>query len=42
LATAIKVTTQVNEQLKEGATSASDAAAQLEQVVNELRQVVGK
>lgn len=42
LATAIKVTTQVNEQLAEGATSASDAALQLEQVVNELRQVVGR
>ena len=42
LATAIKVTTQVNDQLAEGAISASDAASQLEQVVSELRQVVGK
>ena len=42
LATAIKVTTQVNEQLANGAISASDAASQLEQVVNELRQVVGR
>jgi hypothetical protein len=42
LATAIKVTTQVNEQLAEGAISASDAASQLEQVVSELRQVVGR
>jgi hypothetical protein len=36
------VTTQVNEQLATGATSATKAAAQLEQVVNELRDVVGK
>ncbi len=42
LATAIKVTTQVNEQLAEGAISASDAASQLEQVVSELRQVAGR
>ena len=42
LATAIKVTTQVNEQLTSGATSATDAASQLEQVVKQLRQVVGK
>ena len=42
LATAIKVTTQVNEQLADGAISASDAASQLEQVVSELRQVVGR
>lgn len=42
LATAIKVTSQVNEQLAEGAISATEAASQLEQVVNELRQVVGK
>jgi len=42
LATAIKVTTKVNEQLAEGAISASDAASQLEQVVSELRQVVGR
>ena len=42
LSTALKVTTQVNEQLATGATSATKAAAQLEQVVNELRDVVGK
>lgn len=42
LSTAIKVTTQVNEQLIDGATSASSAASELEQVVNELQQVVGR
>ncbi len=42
LATAIKVTSQVAEQLATGATSAGDAANQLEQVVNQLRNVVGK
>jgi hypothetical protein len=42
LSTAIKVTTQVNEQLTEGASSASSAAEELEKVVNELRQVVGR
>ena len=42
LAIAIKVTTQVNEQLADGAISASDAASQLERVVRELRQVVGR
>ncbi|MGI9059377.1 MAG: hypothetical protein ACR2H5_12430 [Ktedonobacteraceae bacterium] len=42
LSTAIKVTTQVTEQLVTGATSATDAATQLEQVVNQLRDVVGK
>jgi hypothetical protein len=42
LATAIKVTNQVNEQLADGAISASDASSQLEQVVSELRQVVGR
>lgn len=42
LATAIKVTTQVSEQLATGATSAANAATQLEQVVNQLRDVVGK
>jgi methyl-accepting chemotaxis protein len=42
LATAIKVTTQVNEQLTTSAISATDAASQLEQVVKQLRQVVGK
>ena len=42
LAIAIKVTTQVNEQLADGAIFASDAASQLERVVSELRQVVGR
>ena len=42
LATAIRVTTQVTEQLAAGATSATDASHQLEQVVNQLRTVVGK
>ncbi|MGH2494286.1 MAG: cache domain-containing protein [Ktedonobacteraceae bacterium] len=42
LATAIKVNTQVNEQLAEGASGTNATAAELEQVVNELRQVVGK
>ncbi len=42
LSTAIKVTTQVNEQLADGAISATEAASQLEQVVNDLRGVVGK
>lgn len=42
LATALKVTTQVTEQLATGATSAAEAATQLEQVVNDLRSVVGK
>ncbi len=42
LATAINVTTQVTEQLATGATETNDAAAQLEQVVNRLRQVAGK
>ncbi len=42
LATAIKVNTQVNEQLTEGATGTNSTAAELEQVVNELRQVVGR
>ncbi len=42
LSTAIKVTTEVTEQLVTGATSATDAAIQLEQVVNQLRDVVGK
>lgn len=42
LATALKVATQVTEQLALGATSATDAALQLEQVVKELRYVVGK
>ena len=42
LATAIKVTTQVNEQLTTSATSATDAASQLERVVQQLQQVVGR
>ncbi|MGZ6364869.1 MAG: cache domain-containing protein [Ktedonobacteraceae bacterium] len=42
LSTAIQVTTQVNEQLAEGASSASSAAEELEKVVSELRQVVGR
>ena len=42
LATAIRVTTQVTEQLAAGATSATDASHELEQVVNQLRAVVGK
>ncbi len=42
LATAIKVTTQVTEQLAMGATSAADAATQLEDVVGQLEDVVGK
>jgi methyl-accepting chemotaxis protein len=41
LNTAIRVTTQVNEQLASGASSAAKAALQLEQVVNDLRSVVG-
>ncbi|GER92060.1 hypothetical protein KDW_62220 [Dictyobacter vulcani] len=42
LATALKVATQVTEQLHVGATSATEAAEQLEQVVQELRSVVGR
>lgn len=42
LATALKVATQVTEQLVSGTTSATDAATQLEQVVSQLRSVVGK
>jgi methyl-accepting chemotaxis protein len=42
LSTAIKVTEQVTEQLAAGATAATATAEQLEQVVNQLRQVVGK
>lgn len=41
LATAIKVTTQVTEQLAMGATSAADTATQLEDVVGQLENVVG-
>lgn len=42
LSTALKVATQVSEQLATGATSATDAATQLEQVVQQLRSVVGQ
>lgn len=42
LATAISVTIEVTEQLATGATSAADASQQLEQVVSQLRNVVGK
>jgi Cache domain len=42
LATAIKVAAQVTEQLLEGATSATDAATQLEEIVVQLRNVVGR
>ncbi len=42
LATALKVATQVTEQLSAGATSATSAATQLEHVVEELRYVAGK
>ena len=42
LATALKVATQVTEQLVAGATSATDAATELERVVDQLRQIVGK
>ncbi len=42
LSTALKVTTQVTEQLALGATSATDTATQMEQVVKRLRYVVGK
>lgn len=41
LITAIKVTSQVNEQLANGSISATEAASQLKQVVNDLRSVVG-
>ncbi len=42
LETALKVATQVTEQLATGATSATEAASQLENVVERLRQVVGR
>jgi methyl-accepting chemotaxis protein len=42
LSTAIRITTQVTEQLVSGATSANDAATQLEAVIEQLRQVVGE
>jgi hypothetical protein len=42
LSTALKVATQVTEQLVSGTTSATEAATQLENVVEQLRDVVGK
>lgn len=42
LTTAIKVTSQVNDQLADGSISATEAAKQLQQVVNDLRNVVGQ
>jgi hypothetical protein len=42
LSTAIHVATQVTEQLLSGATSASSAADQLEEVISQLRRVVGE
>ena len=42
LNTAIQVTNQVTEQLLNGATSASDAAAQMEEVIKQLRHLVGE
>jgi methyl-accepting chemotaxis protein len=42
LATALKVATQVTEQLHKGATSAAEAATHLEEVVQDLRAVVGR
>jgi methyl-accepting chemotaxis protein len=42
LATALKVTTQVTEQLHNGTTAATLAAKQLGEVVRELRKVVGR
>ncbi|MGH2478943.1 MAG: cache domain-containing protein, partial [Ktedonobacteraceae bacterium] len=41
LTTAIKVTSQVNDQLASSSTSATKAALQLKQVVNDLRNIVG-
>ncbi len=42
LSTAIRVTMQVTDQLVSGATSAAEASAQLEDVIEQLRQVVGE
>lgn len=42
LATAIRVTAQVTEQLISGATSATEASTQLDEVVEQLRKVVGR
>lgn len=41
LSTAIRITTQVTDQLLSGATSATEAAGQLEEVITQLRRVVG-
>jgi methyl-accepting chemotaxis protein len=42
LATAIEVATQVTKQLVDGSTSAAEAATQLEEVVTQLRNVIGQ
>jgi methyl-accepting chemotaxis protein len=42
LASAIRVTSQITDQLVSGATSASEASAQLDAVVEQLREVAGK
>jgi methyl-accepting chemotaxis protein len=42
LSTAMSITSQVTDQLLSGATSASEAAAQLEEVITQLRHVVGE
>ncbi len=42
LETAIRVTMQVTDQLVSGATSAAEASARLEDVIKQLRQVVGE
>lgn len=42
LNTAIQVTNQVTDQLLSGATSASEAAAQMEEVIKRLRRLVGE
>ena len=42
LSTGIRITNQVTEQLVSGAKSAAEAAAQLEEVIRQLRQVVGE
>ncbi|GER92203.1 hypothetical protein KDW_63650 [Dictyobacter vulcani] len=42
LSTAIRIATQVTDQLIEGATSANGAAMQLQEVIKQLRQVVGE
>ncbi len=42
LSAAIRVTTQITEQLVSGATSASEASKQLENVISQLRHVVGE